>query len=544
MRRRDVLRLLGLSALAPAAGRLGSAGSFVPLSARPARGQTADVELVLTAAPDEVSLLPGAATRVWRFQGRVVRGPADTLRQVDDSYLGPTIRLTRGQRVRVRFENRLGEPSIVHWHGLNVPQDADGHPRLVVGAGRDYEYDFIVANRAGTYWYHPHPHMRTGPQVHMGLAGLLIVEDEEEAALGLPRAPSELTCVIQDREFDDGNQFVYPLMDPAPMGGGMGRGMGAGRGRGMAMARGGQGRGMAAMMAMELGVTGDRVLVNGRPGYRAEVEAGWVRLRLLNGSNARVYKLAWTDGRPMTVIGTDGGLLERAAERRALALGPAQRVDVLVDFSDLQDGATARLVTLEFPVDDAGHGDMMMGMMGGAAGGAPQGAPMDVMTLAVRGRNARPVRLPDRLSVPGDAWAARPDAPVRRVPLSFERMQWMLDGRVFDMTDVADSEIVRAGSTHVWEFENTTNPMGMEMAHPIHLHGRQFRVLGRSGGAPGNALREGLVDAGWTDTVLVLPGETVRAQITFSEHPGLFLYHCHNLEHEDAGMMRNFRIEN
>jgi FtsP/CotA-like multicopper oxidase with cupredoxin domain len=181
-------------------------------------------------------------------------------------------------------------------------------------------------------------------------------------------------------------------------------------------------------------------------------------------------------------------------------------------------------------------------MMMGAATGLPLGTPMDVMTLTVRGRDTRVVRLPDRLSTFDASWAAAPDAPVRQVPLGFLQMLWQLDGRVFDMTDVAGSETVRAGSTHVWEFVNTTNPMGMEMAHPIHLHGRQFRVLGRSGGSAANTLRAGLVDAGWTDTVLVLPGETVRAQVTFSEHPGLFLYHCHILEHEDLGMMRNFRI--
>ena len=106
---------------------------------------------------------------------------------------------------------------------------------------------------------------------------------------------------------------------------------------------------------------------------------------------------------------------------------------------------------------------------------------------------------------------------------------------------MADVETVAPGSTHIWEFVNQPNPMGMAMAHPIHLHGPQFRVLSRTGGSP-NALREGIHDAGWTDTVVVLPGETVRVQVTFSTHPGLYLYHCHILEHEDMGMMRNFRI--
>jgi len=107
---------------------------------------------------------------------------------------------------------------------------------------------------------------------------------------------------------------------------------------------------------------------------------------------------------------------------------------------------------------------------------------------------------------------------------------------------VAADETVEAGSTHVWEFVNQPNGMGMEMAHPIHLHGRQFRVLDRTGGRTINALREGIVDDGWRDTVLVLPGETVRVQVTFTNHAGLYLYHCHILEHEDMGMMRNFRV--
>jgi FtsP/CotA-like multicopper oxidase with cupredoxin domain len=120
-------------------------------------------------------------------------------------------------------------------------------------------------------------------------------------------------------------------------------------------------------------------------------------------------------------------------------------------------------------------------------------------------------------------------------------MNWLIDGRVFDMEDVAAAETVAPGSTHVWELVNEINPMGMAMAHPIHVHGTQFRVQSRTGGAA-NALREGISDAGWTDTVLVLPGETVRVQVTFSKHPGLYLYHCHILEHEDMGMMRNLRI--
>jgi FtsP/CotA-like multicopper oxidase with cupredoxin domain len=180
--------------------------------------------------------------------------------------------------------------------------------------------------------------------------------------------------------------------------------------------------------------------------------------------------------------------------------------------------------------------------MMGAGSSVPNGTPLRVMTLRTRSRKGPAFRVPERLSSFDTAWVQRADAKNRRVELSFQRMEWLLGGRSFAMSDVAPEETVAAGSTHIWEFINLTNPMGMQGAHSMHLHGRQFRVVGRTGGRATNTLRAGLVDAGWMDTVLVLPGETVRIQVTFTRHPGLYLYHCHILEHEDMGMMRNFRV--
>ena len=183
----------------------------------------------------------------------------------------------------------------------------------------------------------------------------------------------------------------------------------------------------------------------------------------------------------------------------------------------------------------------MMRMMGGRSN-APNGAPLRAMTLRTRAKKGPAFRVPERLASFDATWSLQAGAPVRRVPLAFQRMEWLIGGRTFGMTDVAPDETVAAGSTHVWEFANMTNGMGMEAAHPIHMHGRQFRVVARTGGRAANVLRAGIVDAGWKDTVLVLPGETVRVQVTFTRHPGLYLYHCHILEHEDMGMMRNFRV--
>jgi FtsP/CotA-like multicopper oxidase with cupredoxin domain len=515
--RRDLLRLVSLGSLGAAIGCDGrSAGTrLASLTAQfsPDSGVAPDVELLLTAAPGEAHVLQGEATRLWRFTGRLIKGPADSLQTLPGSYLGPVIRVRRGQRVRVRFANELEEDSIIHWHGLDVPEAADGHPRLAIGHGREYVYDFEVTNRAGTYWYHPHPHMRTGAQVYRGLAGLLVVVDREEEALSLPSGDAELLCVIQDRRFDAGNQLVFH-------GGGM--------------------------MEMMNGFLGDRVLVNGLPQPTTEVDAAWHRVRVLNGSNARIYKLAWSDGSPMIAIGGDGGLFEHPLRQPVLTLAPGQRADLLVDLTGLAAGADVHLDSLPFPEADAGV--VGMGMMGGrmrdmgaAPSDVPNGAPLRVMTLRTRARKGPAFRVPERLTTFDATWSAPAEGVVRRVPLLFQRMEWLLGGRTFAMTGVAAEETVAAGATHVWDLMNLANGMGMEAAHPIHLHGRQFRVLDRRGGQP-NALRAGLVDAGWRDTVLVLPGETVRIQTTFTRHPGLYLYHCHILEHEDMGMMRNFRV--
>jgi FtsP/CotA-like multicopper oxidase with cupredoxin domain len=523
VRRRAVLQLLGLAPLSHAA-RASGLNLLDGAGEQTGSGAAPDVELALTATPGEVSLMTGAPTLVWHFTGRVIRGSASTLQTIDGSYLGPVIRVRRGQRVRIRFLNQLGEPSIVHWHGLDVPERADGHPRLAVNHGDEYVYDFEVTNRAGTYRYHPHPHMRTAAQVYRGLAGLLLVSDPEEDALGLPSGTGELLCVLQDRRFDGNNQLVYA--GAAARGGMRGR-----MGRGGAMGMGG---GMAQMMETMNGWVGDRMLVSGRVQPTVDVDRRTYRVRLLNGSNARFYKLAWSDGSPMTVIGSDGGLLEHARTQGAVTLAPGQRADVLLDLSAHRPGSDVQLQSLAFPSAHVGQ----VGMMGQPSP-LPQGAPLTLMRLRVSGGQGPRFQMPKRLSAHEFSEVA--SAPVRRVPLTFMHMNWLLDGRVFDLKDVADVETVAPGSTHVWEIVNQLNPMGMAMAHPIHLHGPQFRVLSRSGGTT-NALREGINDAGWTDTVVVLPGETVRAQVTFSKHPGLYLYHCHILEHEDMGMMRNFRI--
>ena len=165
-------------------------GSGKSLSPESSAAFNPDVELELTAAQGTAQLLPGAPTRLWQFTGKVLKGDPQAFTTLPGSSL-PVIRVRGRQRVRIVFRNELPEESIVHWHGLHLVQKMDGHPMYAIAPGQRYVYEFVVDNRAGTYWFHPHPHGRTGGQVYRGLAGLFIVDDDENAQLGLPTGEFE-----------------------------------------------------------------------------------------------------------------------------------------------------------------------------------------------------------------------------------------------------------------------------------------------------------------------------------------------------------------
>jgi FtsP/CotA-like multicopper oxidase with cupredoxin domain len=289
-------------------------------------------------------------------------------------------------------------------------------------------------------------------------------------------------------------------------------------------------------------------LVNGQVNASLDAAAAPYRLRLLNGSNARIYKLAWDDGTPLTVVATDGGMLEKPVQRDYVSLAPSERVELYADFSADPLGTQRRLVSLAFE----GGGGGMGGMMGGSAAGLPQGVKMDVLRLEITRLGQAGPGLPDRLTLPG--FLSEQDAVNARHPRRFDLtmlMAGLINGRTFEMDAVASDEVVRLGELEVWEFANLGGGMGMmggsDQPHPMHIHGVQFQVLERNldGGSPRayNTLSDGFVDRGWKDTVLVMPGEVVRVLVKFDHYAGLYLYHCHNLEHEDGGMMRNYRVE-
>lgn len=486
-----------------------------------------DVEIGITALTTEVPILSSdRPTKVWRFSGELIKGPSGTVEEIPGSYLGPILRLRQGQKVRVRFHNKLPEDCVIHQHGMHVPEKADGHPRHQIGSGQIAVYEYTVLDRAGTYWFHPHTDKRTAEQAYFGMAGLILVTDTEEQALDLPRNEHDIPLVIQDRSFDDRNQLRY----------------------------------IAHMHDRWRGFLGERVLVNGKPDVVLPAATRTYRLRILNGSNSRIYKLVWSDGSPLTVIGTDGGLLESPEVRNYLMLAPGERVDLWADFRGRKLGDEITLRSAAFsgvmPMMGMGGGMMRMGrgmgggMMGGMGTALPSGAEHPIMTVRIVREEPDQRVLPRRLSRI-ERYRLQDAANVnqpRSIHLSMMGMSPRLNGRSFELTKVVEEEIIPLNTLQVLEFVNRDHRAhGMMMAHPMHIHGQQFQVLKREM-APGferqhASVSQGFVDHGWKDTVLVMPGEKITILKRFDHYTGLYLYHCHNLEHEDLNMMRNFLVQ-
>jgi suppressor of ftsI/bilirubin oxidase len=424
------------------------------------------------------------------------------------TWVNPVLRIQSGANLRVRYWNALDETSIVHWHGLAVDTNNDGHPHYAVAAGETYDYQFTVANRAGTYWYHPHPHGLAGKQAYLGLAGMLIVEDREELALAraldLELGDTDIPLLLQDKRFAEDGTLRY------------------------------------APHAKDdfLGYCGDQVLVNLTPTPCFDCAARLYRFRLVNGSNARIYRLAFTNGTGLLdfhVIGADGGLLERPHAARALFLGPAERADVLLDLRAAAPGDRVMLSSLPF---DAMH------FAEHATGDASaNGAPLDLMLIRVAGKAEYDRVVPQTLS------RIEPPSseglPRRHFAFDHVKGRWRINGHSYRMTETAFS--VKRGAREIWEFGNTKPAM----PHPVHIHGFQYRVLERRGSpgqvreAASNGATVPVTELGWKDSVLVWPGETIRLLVDFS-HPfagdQVYMLQCHNLEHENHGMMVNFRV--
>lgn len=402
---------------------------------------------LLRAAVGTVALGGGAMSTVHAYNGRVP---------------GPTVVANRGDLATIDFTNALDVMSTVHWHGMVVPTAADGQPLEAVAAGGSYRYQFPVAQRAALNFYHPHPHLMTAEQVNLGLAGGFIVRDSEEAALRLPNRWREVPLVLRDASFDASGNLKY--------------------------------------QASGSGFNGSDPLVNGTLRAKLGVEDALYRFRVLQGSNARVFRLALSNGAPLTVIGNDGGLLPNAVSAAQIDLGPGERLDLLVDFRGM---AMGQRVTLR--CETAGW---------------------DLIEFEVTRKTTTSASVPTGPLSVVEALAS----PLRTRTFSFDGMG-KINGLEYDMHRI-DFQ-VPFGETERWRF--TT---GGNAPHPVHLHGASFQVESRTGG-------RGIVmpwERGWKDTVLLQDGETVDVLVRFDGYRGRYLIHCHQLEHEDRGMMQTFEV--
>jgi blue copper oxidase len=397
--------------------------------------------------------------------------------------LGPTIRVKKGQHVNITVKNKLYEYTTVHWHGLLVAGEMDGGPHQVIPPDKEWTASFIINQPAATAWYHPHGLGTTAIQVYKGLAGLFIIDDELSEKLNLPDkyGTNDIPLIIQDKRFTTDGVPVY----------------------------------LTNMMDTMTGMTGNTILVNGVINPYLEVNASKYRFRLLNGSNARVYEFRLSDDSYFYQIATDAGLIERPVKLKSIVLSPAERAEIIIDFSKYGKGNKISLIS----------------------------DPFNIIDFNIRNKTPDTTVIPEKLvSIKN----LNPSDSKRKRIFNLEGMGFnvSINGKQMDMDRI--DEYVKYGDTETWILTSASGGMmGMGMrgggmmgnvTHNFHAHGIHFLILDRNGSPPK------AYEQGWKDTILLPQGEEVRVIAKFL-FKGIFMYHCHILEHEDNGMMGQFKVE-
>lgn len=429
----------------------------IPPILEPDESDEDQVVYTVRAQTGETEIFDGAKTKTYGYNG---------------AFLGPMLRLEEGKTVKIRTINELDEETTFHWHGLEVAGDADGGPHESLQPGEEELIEFDVTQEASTLWFHPHPEGKTAEQVYNGLAGLIYIEDDNSKSLGLPNVYGEndIPLIFQDKIFDEELQLNFS----------------------------------AAMN--DDGTIGDTSLVNGTLNPKLTVNKEKVRLRLLNGSNARNYTLKLNTGDPFVQIATDGGFLNEPVTLEEITLTPSERAEIIIDFSQLDTEKELALVN----EDDS----ILLPFEVSEQGGEESSIPEKMNDFAVS---------EEELSMPVS----------KQVELYGMMEQVEINGKKFDPERIDFTQ--EQGVTEVWEIYNKPDDMG-GMIHPFHIHGAQFKILSRDGEEPPEN------EQGWKDSIAVHPDETVKIAIQF-KHKGVYMFHCHILEHEDNGMMGQIKVE-
>lgn len=388
------------------------------------------------------------------------------------TFLGPMLRLEKGDKVKIRTINELDEDTTFHWHGLEVAGEADGGPHEALKPGEEKDIEFEVTQEASTLWFHPHPHRKTAEQVYKGLAGLIYIEDENSKTLGVPNdyGENDIPLIFQDKVFDGKHQLNYrTLMN-------------------------------------DDGTIGDTLLINGTVNPKLTVNKEKVRLRLLNGSNARNYTFKLNTGDDFVQIATDGGFLNEPVTLNEITLTPSERAEIIVDFSQFNRDSNLALVNED--------GSVLLPFEVANQSGVNSEIPEEMNDFSL---TEEEINLPV----------------TKKIELFGMMHMVRINGKKFDPERIDFKQ--KQGVTEVWEIYNKPDMMG-GMIHPFHIHGAQFKIISRDGKAPPEN------EQGWKDSISIKPDETVKIAIQF-KHKGVYMFHCHILEHEDNGMMGQVKVE-
>lgn len=420
---------------------------------------------------------PGVNTNTFAFNGTI---------------LGPTLEMQKWDTIQMNVTNHLNEVTTVHWHGLHVPAKEDGGPHTVVPVDSTWSPSFRMLNNASTCWYHPHTHMETMRQVNMGLAGMIIIRDSAEAQLNLPRiyGVDDFPVVIQDRSLDANGQFLFYAL-------------------------------------------ADSIIVNGATRPYVDAPAQMVRMRVLNGANARAFIIAFSDNRPFYVIASDGGLIGAPDTVTSLKITNGERYEIIVDFTNDNPGDSLYMICKgsQFAAAEPGGSGMQSG------NSALNGVDYNIMQINVVAQTSSPVTTLPQTLIPYTPWQQSLASVTRNKSMMgmgmYDMGNMTINGLTFDMNVINDT--IYKDAIEIWNVSNNSP----QVSHPFHLHDVQFYILDRNGLPPQP------YESGLKDVIYLKAGETVSF-ITkfenFTDSVTPYMYHCHNLHHEDMGMMLQFIV--
>lgn len=415
------------------------------------------------------------------------------------AYLGPTLIINKGDSISLNVQNNLNDTTTMHWHGLHVAPQNDGGPYNMIMPGDSWNPKFTVRNDAATYWYHSHMHGKTGAQALKGQAGALIVRDQHESTLAIPRkyGVDDFPIIVQTQQFDSLNQIIPRGMEDSTM------------------------------------------MVNGTQDPYLNVPSQIIRLRLLNADQERTYNFGLTGNQSFNLIALDGGLINNAASLTRIRLSPGERAEILVNFSGM-NGQTIYLMSYasELPMDIMGGPTMPM-----PPGNPPMDSPLNgidfnILQFNVVAQTSNPVlTFPTVLNniTPLLSTQAQKTRNITFTSISMMSMDgpFFFNGLSYDMMRI-DYEIP-INNIEIWNLTNQTM-----VAHPFHIHDVFFNILDRDGISPD------VSEQGKKDVVLIQANETVRIIMQFNDFSNdtiPYVYHCHNLMHEDDGMMGQFIVK-